>query len=90
MHYTDYPKYFLENKDRFAGNGAIVFEKADYLKLFVWLMGKRYDKMAASFVNLNDVYKSDEEVIAMLRGRTKKLNKDAWPLPEKPEAMLGN
>jgi hypothetical protein len=35
-------------------------------------MTKRYDKLANNLVNVNDMFSSEEEAIALLRSRTKK------------------
>jgi len=33
----------------------------------------KYDWLAANFVNINDRYQSDEEVIALMKERTRKI-----------------
>jgi hypothetical protein len=37
-------------------------------------MTKRYDKLAARLVNIDNMFQSEEEAIAILKQRTKKFN----------------
>jgi fatty acid desaturase len=74
MHYTDMPAEFLKRKDEFAANKAIVFDGIHYLHIFVYLLTKRYDKLANNLVNINDtIFSSREEAIALMKERTKKI-----------------
>ncbi len=75
MHYTDMPAEFLKRKDEFASNKAVVFDGVHYLHIFIWLMKRRYDKLAENLVNINNsMFKSDEEAIEFLKSRTKKID----------------
>ncbi len=76
LHWTRHPLEFLKNKDKYSANEAIVFDGLDFLQVFYFVMLKRYDVLARHFVNLNERYASEEEVIQMLKRRTKKI-----PLP---------
>lgn len=71
MHYTDLPGEFLKMKDRFAEKKALVFDGIHYLHIFVWLMTKRYDKLAQHVVNINGTFSSEEEVIRLMKERTR-------------------
>jgi fatty acid desaturase len=73
MHYTDMPNEFLKQKDLFAKNKAIVFDGIHYLHVFIFLLTKRYDKLADNLVNINNMYTSREEAIRLLRERTRKI-----------------
>lgn len=70
MHWTDHPRYFREHLDDFARERAVVFDGLNYLDIFGLLLRDRYDVLAQHFVNVGNVYKNDEEVIAFLRSRT--------------------
>jgi hypothetical protein len=70
MHWTDHPRFFREHVQDFARHRAVVFAGLNYLDIFGMLMSDRYDKLAAHFVNVGNVHRSDEEVIALLRSRT--------------------
>ena len=71
------PTDFLKNKDKYEQNKAIVFVGMDFQEVWLWLMLKRYDILARKFVNINNAYQSDEEVIAFLKERTRKIEKVA-------------
>lgn len=73
MHWTDMPGNFVKNKDKYAENSSVVFQKLDYFMIWFYLMLHRYDWLAANFVNINDRYQSDEEVIALMKERTRKI-----------------
>lgn len=77
MHWTEMPGDFLKKKDLYAQNKAVVFEGLDYHQIFFLLMFKRYNVLAKHFVDINDQYKSDEEVIALLKSRTQKFSKES-------------
>lgn len=73
MHWTEHPIYFQKTLPKYIENNAIVFDGIHFLHVFIYLMGKRYDLLAKNFVNLGDRYKSDEEVIAFLKSRTRRV-----------------
>lgn len=72
LHWTDMPGDFLKNADKYAANKALVFEGVDYNQIWAMLMFKRYDKLADHLVNLNGMYRSKEEAMALMQERTRK------------------
>lgn len=74
MHWTEHPKFFLKTLDKYVESNSIVFDGIHFLHVFIWLMRKRYDLLAKHFVNLGDRFQSDEEVIAFLKSRTRKID----------------
>ncbi len=74
MHWTEHPVYFKKTLQKYIDNDAIVFDGIHFLHVFFWLMGKRYDLLAKHFVNLDNRYSSDEEIIAFLKTRTQKIS----------------
>jgi fatty acid desaturase len=70
MHWTEHPVFFQENLEVFARERGVVFAGLNYLDIFGMLMRDRYDLLAKHFVNVGNVYRDDEEVIAFLRSRT--------------------
>ncbi len=72
MHYTEIPGEFLKNKDKMAEQKILVFDGIHYLHIFIWLMTKRYDKLAKNLVNVNNMFSSEEEAIALMKERTRK------------------
>ena len=75
LHYTEYPVHFQESVDEYAEEHAIVFDGIDYLKIWWHLMHKNYPFLLSNMVNLKGTFASDEEAIAMLKHRTKKMPK---------------
>jgi hypothetical protein len=70
-HWTEMPSDFEEKRARYAAEDAVVFEGIDYFVIWLWLMRKRYDKLADHFVDLRDEPRSREEVLALLKSRTR-------------------
>ncbi len=73
MHYTEYPVYFQKTIDEYAEHNAVVFDGIHYLHVFFYLMAKRYDLLAKNFVNIGNRFRNDEEVIAFLKSRTRRM-----------------
>jgi hypothetical protein len=73
LHYTEIPNEFLKNIDAYAKKKVLVFDGIHYLHIFIWLMTKRYDKLAQNLVNVNNMFANEEEAIALLKSRTKKI-----------------
>ncbi len=73
LHYTDIPLEFQKNKSQLAQQKIFTFEGIHYLHIFLWLMTKRYDKLAAHLVNIDNMFSSEEEAIALLKERTQKI-----------------
>ena len=72
IHYTEMPVEFMKQKDKMAEEKSLVFDGIHYLHIFVFLVTKRYDKLAKNLVNINNTFSSDEEAIALMKARTKK------------------
>lgn len=70
LHYTDHPLVLKENLDKYAANRALIFDGLDFGGIFFNLMFKRYDKLAAHVVNINNTFSSDAEIIAIMKKRT--------------------
>ena len=73
MHYTEIPVEFLKLKDQMAAQKTLVFDGIHYLHIFIYLMTKRYDKLADNLVNIDNMFSSKEEAIALMKERTKKI-----------------
>jgi hypothetical protein len=72
-HWTEMPEEFEQNRKLYADNDAVVFQGIDYFQIWLYLMLKRYDWLAERFVELRDEPRSKEEIIALLRARTRPL-----------------
>ena len=73
MHYTEIPVEFLKMKHEFAEKKSLIFDGIHYLHIFIYLMTKRYDKLADNLVNIDNTFSSKEEAIALMKERTKKI-----------------
>jgi fatty acid desaturase len=73
LHYTDLPGEFLRMKNTFAEKKSFIFDGIHYLHVFLYLMTKRYDKLARNLVNINGTFSSEEEAIALMKERAKKI-----------------
>ena len=76
-HWTELPADFLANRERYAREGAIVFAGIDFFLVSVLLWTKQWRTLARCYVRL-DGPKSDDEVIALLKGRVEPVT--SWPL----------
>ena len=74
LHYTDIPGEFIKNRTNIVAQKIFVFDGIHYLHIFFWLMFKRYDKLADHLVNINNMFASREEAIALMKERTKKFS----------------
>jgi hypothetical protein len=74
LHYTELPGEFLRNLDKFANDKTFIFDGIHYLHIFLYLMTKRYDKLAANLVNLNNTFRNDQEAIDLMRERTRRFS----------------
>ena len=72
LHWTEMPLDFLENKTKYADHKSLVFEKIDYFQIWLYLMLKRYDWLADSIVNIDNTFKSKDDVIELMKVRTRK------------------
>mmetsp|Transcript_26816 Transcript_26816/g.59337 ORF Transcript_26816/g.59337 Transcript_26816/m.59337 type:complete len:349 (+) Transcript_26816:100-1146(+) len=73
QHWTEMPAELLANRAKYVENDAIIFEELDFFIIWFFLMLKRYDWLAHYYVNMGHKYKSDEEVVAMLKSRTARI-----------------
>jgi Fatty acid desaturase len=76
-HWTELPADFLANQQRYADEGAIVFEGLDFFMVSLLLWTGRYDTLARHYVRLDGQPRSDGEVVIMLKGRLAPVRN--WP-----------
>jgi hypothetical protein len=57
-----------------ASRKILTFEGIHYLHIFLWLMTKRYDKLASRLVNIDNMFSSEEEAILLLQQRTRRIS----------------
>lgn len=73
-HYTDHPKIFMSLKEEMRRKKTLIFDGIHYLHIFYYLMTKKYDKLANNLVNIENTFSSKEEMITLLKSRTKKID----------------
>jgi Fatty acid desaturase len=82
-HWVEMPADFLANLEAYHRDGAIVFEGIDFFGVWANLMLHRYKKLASHYVCLDRKPKTEEEVIALLKLRTRPIR--GWePAAEAP------
>lgn len=74
MHWTDMPADFIANSVEYGKQKAIVFEGIDFFFIWLLLMLKQYKFLASHMVNVGYTFNSDEEAIAFLKSRTRKID----------------
>jgi fatty acid desaturase len=73
LHWTEHPAHFRKNVQKYVDNEAIVFDGIHFLHIFFFLMGKRYDLLARHYVELAGPSRTEQEVVALLRARTRRI-----------------
>ena len=72
-HWAEMPQDFVDNLDRYAKEGCIVFERLDFFVVSLLLFAKQYDFLARRFVRLPGDTRSHEEIVAFLKQRTRRI-----------------
>jgi fatty acid desaturase len=75
-HWAELPGDFIANKEKYAQEGAIVFEGLDFFMVSVLLWLGQWKVLAKRFVRIGEPL-SDEQVIALLKARV--LPVRVWP-----------
>lgn len=70
-HWTEMPEDFQRNVATYAAEEAIVFTGLDNFGVWALLMLGRYDSLAQHFVELGERPRSTQEIIALLKARTR-------------------
>jgi len=73
-HYTEMPVLFQQMLPNFETNKTFIFEKIHFLHIFIYLMLKRYDKLADNLVSVHGNFTDKEDAIDLLRSRTRKFD----------------
>lgn len=77
LHWTEHPPNFRQNVHKYAENESIVFDSIHFLHIFYYFMGKRYDLLTSHFVELRPTPRTEGEIRALLRDRTRRLPRQA-------------
>ncbi|HEX6224467.1 MAG TPA: fatty acid desaturase [Chryseolinea sp.] len=73
LHWTMHPGHLIDNMHQYSENKALVFEGIHFLHVWWYLMTDNYAKLASRVINLNGMFQSEEELIALMRNRTRKI-----------------
>jgi fatty acid desaturase len=76
LHWTEMPADFERNRDAYGRAGSIVFKDVDYFQIWFLLMFHAYKQLAHHYVTLTAPPRSEADIIALLRERTR-----AFPVP---------
>ncbi|GAB3280910.1 hypothetical protein GCM10027347_56330 [Larkinella harenae] len=71
LHWTEYPGYFQQTLPEYTRHQSLVFDGIGYPTIFYCLMTRQYEKLARHVVNVGGMFKDDQEVMALLRQRTR-------------------
>lgn len=72
-HWTEMPEDFQRDRANYVKHDAVVFEGIDFFIIWGLLMLKRYDTLAKHFVELRDEPRTHEEIVALLKERTRRI-----------------
>ena len=72
-HWTEMPADLLRTRQQYIDERAIVFEGVDFFTVWLFLMLRRYDWLARHFVSLDGREWTEDEVVALLRERTRSI-----------------
>ncbi|KAI8631668.1 fatty acid desaturase [Xylariaceae sp. FL1651] len=76
-HWRDHPVHFLQNKETYSQEHALVFHNIDYLMITVRLMMRDYEHLAKCLVPIGDqLDMTMEQRIAMLKRHTRKFSEE--------------
>ncbi|KAI0111222.1 fatty acid desaturase [Nemania sp. FL0031] len=76
-HWRDHPVHFLQNKETYSREHALVFHNIDYLMITVRLMMRDYEHLARCLVPIGDqIDMTMEERVVMLKRHTRRFSED--------------
>jgi fatty acid desaturase len=73
MHWTDMPGELQKNIDKYKQNDAIIFRELDFFVIWFLLVSHNYKTLASKYVDINEKFTSQEEIILFLKERTAKM-----------------
>ncbi len=79
-HWTELPQDFLDSRELYIREGAIVFEGVDFFLVSVMLWLGQWKFLAKRYVRLDGLPRSDEDVIAMLKARVHPVREEEWTM----------
>lgn len=83
-HWTEMPKDFLDNLERYRAEKCVVFFGIDFFMVSVLLWTKQYGFLAKRFVRMPGDTRTDAEIVDFLKSRTRAIAEDV------PEGVVLN
>ncbi len=83
MHWTELPGELVQNFDKYIAERAVVFRDTDFFAVWLMLMTKQYKTLAKHYVVLDGRDLSEDEIVALLKERTRRID-----IHSAPEAVL--
>jgi fatty acid desaturase len=83
MHWLDLPNDFKKNIPRYTDENSIIFQGIDFFQVWFFLMTKQYDVLAKKMVIVNPALTSKEQVVELLKERTRRIHYSLEPKPAK-------
>jgi fatty acid desaturase len=81
-HWTELPQDFLDTREMYLREGALVFEGLDFFLVSVLLWTGQWRVLAKHFVRLDGKERSDDDVIAMLKSRVHPVQAEDWAMAQ--------
>lgn len=78
-HWTDMPADFERSTEKYREEGCIIFEGLDFFLVWGLLMTKSYKKLAKHFVDFETPQRTEEEIIGLLKSRTRRISTEQVP-----------
>jgi len=75
-HWTEMPKDFLENLERYRKEQCVVFHGVDFFMVSVLLWTRQYGFLARRFVRMPGDERTDAEIITFLKARTRAISEE--------------
>ncbi|MBM4377612.1 MAG: fatty acid desaturase [Deltaproteobacteria bacterium] len=82
-HWTEMPQDLLDNVERYARAGAIVFRGIDFFLVSLLLWTGSWRTLARRYVTLDGVARTEDDIIALLKSRVAPIAE--WPEPAAAE-----
>jgi len=79
LHWTLLPDHFIQNIDKYIEEDAINFLGLGFFDVGVMVVTRQYHKLAKHYIRLSDKYKTDEDVVKMLKNRLQRIEHKEKP-----------
>jgi len=74
LHWSELPSGFLKNLDKCSEEDALTFNGVGFFEVGFYVVTGQLNKLAKHYVPLNDKYKSEEDIVKMLKNRLQRIS----------------